>query len=157
MILILSFWQPVFQVAQILTPMHIVGSNGQALQQQWDECRGAQAYLGTHVHNFPNLAILFGPNTFPANNSALLTCETQVDYAVKSLFKPLLDRRAAVIEVKQAAEDRETNAIHQQLTNTVFDRLLELVYWRVWPECGVVAWPCSVPLVPDILSRLVCF
>ena len=109
-----------FQVAQFLTPMHIVGSSGQALQQQWNECRGAQAYLGTHVHNFPNLAILFGPNTFPANNSALFACETQVDYAVKSLFKPLLDRRANVIEVKQAAEDRETNAIHQQLTGTVF-------------------------------------
>lgn len=109
-----------FQVSQFLTPMEIIGSNGQTLQSQWDECRGAQAYLGTYVHNFPNLAILFGPNTFPANNSALFACETQVDYTVKSLFKPLLDLRATVIEVKQAAEDRETNAIHRQLTSTVF-------------------------------------
>lgn len=109
-----------FQVAQFLVPMHIVGAHGKPLQEQWNECRGAQAYLGTHVHNFPNLAILFGPNTFPANNSALFACETQVDYAIKSLFNPLLDCRASVIEVKQAAEDRETNAIHKQLTNTVF-------------------------------------
>ena len=109
-----------FQVSQFLTPMQIVGSNGQSLQKQWDECRGAQAYLGTYVHNFPNLAIIFGPNTFPANNSALFACETQVSYAVESLFKPLVDRRATVIEVKQAAEDRETNAIHEQLTSTVF-------------------------------------
>ncbi|KAH8691365.1 monooxygenase [Talaromyces proteolyticus] len=109
-----------FQVAQFLTPMHIVGSNGKALQDQWNESRGAQAYLGTHVHNFPNLAILFGPNTFPANNSALFACETQVDYTIKSLFKPLLDGRATIIEVKQAAEDRTTNAIHRELNNTVF-------------------------------------
>ncbi|KAI0873003.1 monooxygenase [Hypoxylon argillaceum] len=109
-----------FQVSQFLTPMHIVGATGKALHDQWAECRGAQAYLGTHVHNFPNLAILFGPNTFPANNSALFACETQVDYAVKSLFVPLLDKRAKVIEVRQAAEDRETNAIHTELTNTVF-------------------------------------
>lgn len=109
-----------FQVSQFLTPMQIVGSNGQFLHQQWDECRGAQAYLGTYVHNFPNLAILFGPNTFPANNSALFACETQVDFAIKSLFRPLLDHRATVIEVKQAAEDRETNSIHRNLTNTVF-------------------------------------
>ncbi|KAI1488826.1 monooxygenase [Biscogniauxia mediterranea] len=109
-----------FQVSQFLTPMHIVGSTGKALHDQWRECRGAQAYLGTYVHNFPNLAILFGPNTFPANNSALFACETQVDYAVKSLFVPLLDRRATVIEVKQSAEDRETNAIHRELANTVF-------------------------------------
>ncbi|KAI1213736.1 monooxygenase [Annulohypoxylon truncatum] len=109
-----------FQVSQFLTPMHIVGKTGKALHDQWRECRGAQAYLGTFVHNFPNLAILFGPNTFPANNSALFACETQVDYAVKALIKPVLDHRADVIEVKQAYEDAETNAIHQELTNTVF-------------------------------------
>jgi cation diffusion facilitator CzcD-associated flavoprotein CzcO len=109
-----------FQVSQFLVPMEIVGAHGITLQEQWNESRGAQAYLGTHVHNFPNLAILFGPNTFPANNSALFACETQVEYAIKSLFHPLLDGRASVIEVKQSAEDRETNAIHEQLSNTVF-------------------------------------
>lgn len=109
-----------FQVSDFLTPMHIVGSHKISLHDQWKECRGAQAYLGTHVHNFPNLAILFGPNTFPANNSALFACETQVDFTVKSLFKPILEKRATIIEVKQAAEDRTTNAIHQELNNTVF-------------------------------------
>lgn len=109
-----------FQVSQFLAGMNIKGANGKSLQQQWEECRGAQAYLGTHVHNFPNMAILFGPNTFPANNSALFACETQVNYAVESLFKPLIDHRATVIEVRQAAEDRETNAIHKELSDTVF-------------------------------------
>lgn len=109
-----------FQVSEFLTPMHIVGTHGISLHDQWKECRGAQAYLGTHVHNFPNLAILFGPNTFPANNSALFACETQVAFAVKSLFEPILSKRASVIEVKQAAEDRSTNAIHHELNNTVF-------------------------------------
>lgn len=109
-----------FQVAQFLTPMEIVGAHGASLQDQWNESRGAQAYMGTYVHNFPNLAILFGPNTFPANNSALFACETQVDYAVKSLFQPLLDRRADVIEVKRSAEETATQSIHQQLTATVF-------------------------------------
>ncbi|KAI8648281.1 hypothetical protein NCS55_01497300 [Fusarium keratoplasticum] len=109
-----------FQVSEFLTPMHIVGSHGVSLHDQWKQCRGAQAYLGTHVHNFPNLGILFGPNTFPANNSALFACETQAVYAVKSLFEPILSRRAAIVEVKQAAEDRTTNAIHHQLGSTVF-------------------------------------
>ncbi|KAM5354239.1 hypothetical protein ACJ41O_000889 [Fusarium nematophilum] len=109
-----------FQVSQFLAPMHIVGSTGVSLHDQWAECRGAQAYLGTHVHNFPNLAILFGPNTFPANNSALFACETQAEYAVKSLFQPLVDGRARIIEVKQSAEDRATNAVHEELRSTVF-------------------------------------
>ena len=109
-----------FQVSEFLTPMEIIGVDGRSLQKQWQECRGAQAYLGTYVHNFPNLAIIFGPNTFPANNSALFACETQVDYAIKSLFTPLIDRWADVIEVKQTVEDYTTNEIHRQLNNTVF-------------------------------------
>jgi cation diffusion facilitator CzcD-associated flavoprotein CzcO len=36
-----------FQVAKFLTPMEIVGAHGISLQNQWDECRGAQAYYGT--------------------------------------------------------------------------------------------------------------
>lgn len=47
-----------FQVSEFLTPMEIIGKHGISLNQQWRECRGAQAYLGTHVHNFPNLAIM---------------------------------------------------------------------------------------------------
>ena len=67
-----------------------------------------------------SFAILFGPNTFPANNSALFACETQVDYAIKSLFTPLIDRWADVLEVKHTVEDYTTNDIHRQLNNTVF-------------------------------------
>lgn len=109
-----------FQVAQFLTPMNIVGAHGGTLDQQWKECRGAQAYLGTYIHNFPNMAILFGPNTFPANNSALFACETQVNFAIKTLFQPLLDGKARIVEVKQAAEDRETQLVHIGLAKTVF-------------------------------------
>jgi hypothetical protein len=62
----------------------------------------------------------FGPNTFPANNSALFACETQVVYAVKSLFIPILDRRTRTVEVKHSAEEKHTNNIHAQLQQTVF-------------------------------------
>lgn len=47
-----------FKVSQFLTPMDVIGANGSTLEQQWKENRGAQAYLGTFVHNFPNMAIL---------------------------------------------------------------------------------------------------
>lgn len=47
-----------FKVSQFLTPMEVVGADGNTLEQQWRESRGAQAYLGTFVHNFPNMAIL---------------------------------------------------------------------------------------------------
>ncbi|RJE25125.1 Flavin-binding monooxygenase [Aspergillus sclerotialis] len=109
-----------FQVSQFLAPMEITGKRHVSLNKQWEESRGAQAYFGTYVHNFPNMAIIFGPNTFPANNSALFACETSVVYAVKSLFAPIVDRRARVIEVKQTAEEKHTNLVQMRLKDTVF-------------------------------------
>lgn len=62
----------------------------------------------------------FGPNSFPANNSALFACETQVVFAVKSLFAPIVDRRTLTVEVEQSAEEKHTNVIQQRLKGTVF-------------------------------------
>lgn len=67
-----------------------------------------------------NLSFSFGPNTFPANNSALFACEVQVDYAIRTLFRPIIDRAADVIEVRQSAENFETNKVHASLRNSVF-------------------------------------
>jgi cation diffusion facilitator CzcD-associated flavoprotein CzcO len=47
-----------FQVQQFLTPMEVVGKTGVSLSQQWIESRGAQAFLGSYVHNFPNFGIM---------------------------------------------------------------------------------------------------
>lgn len=109
-----------FQVQNFLTPMKIVGKTGVTLEDQWAWGKGAQAYMGSYVHNFPNMAILFGPNTFPAHNSALFTCEVQVDYVTNTLFKTLLADRAAVIEVREDAENAFTDGVQGQLKGSVF-------------------------------------
>ncbi|KAF4549238.1 Pyridine nucleotide-disulfide oxidoreductase-like protein 9 [Elsinoe fawcettii] len=136
-----------FKVSQFLTPMNVVGGDGKSLEQQWKECRGAQAYLGTFVHNFPNMAILFGPNTFPANNSALYACEVQIDYAAKALVKPLLQGRARTIEVKETVENQTTNDIQLKLQSSVFSG--RCTNWYIgefgrnaasWPGLAIEFW-----------------
>ncbi|KAG2166605.1 hypothetical protein VTO58DRAFT_103499 [Aureobasidium pullulans] len=143
-----------FKVSQFLTPMDVIGANGSTLEQQWKENRGAQAYLGTFVHNFPNMAILFGPNTFPANNSALYACEVQVDYTARALVKPLLRSRAETIEVKESVENRTTNDIHLRLRNSVFSG--RCTNWYIgefgrnaasWPGLAIEFWIAT--LTPD--------
>lgn len=71
--------------------------------------------LITSLHTYS-----FGPNSFPANNSALFACETQVCFAVKALFKPILDHRTRVVEVKHSAEERHTISLQEKLKGTVF-------------------------------------
>lgn len=47
-----------FDVTSFLAPMNIVGKHGGSLHHQWASHRGAQAYMGTFIHNFPNFATL---------------------------------------------------------------------------------------------------
>src|SRR5690242_18627135 len=70
--------------------------------------------------NIMLMADSFGPNTFPAHNSALFSCEVQVDYVARTLLKPILDREASIIEVKGTAENQWVNDIHSQLNGSVF-------------------------------------
>lgn len=48
-----------FDVQKFVVPMEVYGKNGKSLSQQWLESRGAQAYMGVYVHNFPNFGLLY--------------------------------------------------------------------------------------------------
>ncbi|RNJ59140.1 hypothetical protein D7B24_003233 [Verticillium nonalfalfae] len=91
-----------------------------SLHEQWEEHRGAQAYMGTFVHNHPNFAILFGPNTFPAFNSVIYSIEVQVDYIANVLMKPIIDGYASTIEVSSEAEETFVRDLDIVLAETVF-------------------------------------
>lgn len=110
-----------FQVSNFLTPMQIVGKTGIAIKDQWESKKGAQAYMGTFVHNFPNFGMLFGPNTFPAFNSVIYAVEVQVDYLAKMLFKTVIDGYADVVEVREEAETNFVTELDKTLAKTVFN------------------------------------
>jgi len=129
-----------FQVSQFLAPMRIFGADGKDLNEQWDEGRGAQAYMGSFVHNFPNFGILFGPNTFPAHNSALFSCEVQIEYVAQTLIIPILDGRAKIVEVKLSAEDQWVNSIQSQLKGSVFSAGCTNWYLNKFGR-NVASWP----------------
>lgn len=48
-----------FDVQQFIVPMEVYGKGGKSLEDQWKESRGAQAYMGVYVNNFPNFGILY--------------------------------------------------------------------------------------------------
>lgn len=110
-----------FQVSNFLTPMQIVGKTGVAIKDQWESKKGAQAYMGTFVHNFPNFGILFGPNTFPAFNSVIYAVEVQVDYLAKTLFKTVINGYADIVEVREEAEAQFVTELDKTLATTVFN------------------------------------
>src|SRR5207244_13594185 len=51
-----------FHATEYLFPMTIIGRDGVTIEKAWAE-DGARAYLGCMVPRFPNLWIIYGPNT----------------------------------------------------------------------------------------------
>ncbi len=74
-----------FQATSFLSPLRITGTGGLDLGDVWHD--GAEAYLGMTVTGFPNLFMLYGPNTNLGHNSIVFMIERQVDYVVACVRK----------------------------------------------------------------------
>lgn len=74
-----------FQATRMLSSVDIHGRNDIRLRDAW-EGDNPRAYLGITVPDFPNLFLLYGPNTnLGYGGSAIFNSECQVRYAVQCL------------------------------------------------------------------------
>lgn len=73
-----------FQASEFLTPMTVKGSGGVDLHEQW--AGDARAYLGITVPGFPNLFLMYGPNTnIVINGSIIYFSECETTYILDSV------------------------------------------------------------------------
>lgn len=72
-----------FRSTEFLVPMEVVGREGRSLSERWKD--GAEAYLGISVPGFPNLFMLYGPNTNLGHNSIIFMIECQVAHIMACL------------------------------------------------------------------------
>ncbi len=92
-----------FHASRFLAPMRIVGRGGVELHEAWDG--DARAYLGMTAPGFPNLFMLYGPNTnIVVNGSIIFFSECSVRYVVGAL-KLMAETGARTLEVRRAVHD----------------------------------------------------
>ena len=92
-----------FQASKFLTPMRVTGRGGADLHAQWDG--DARAYMGITVPRFPNLFLLYGPNTnIVVNGSIIYFSECEVRY-VLGCIKLLLDEGKRALDCRQDVHD----------------------------------------------------
>ena len=106
-----------FHVTDMPTMHCIRGRGGRTLAEAWTPTM--RAYLGTTVAGFPNLFLLFGPNTGLAHTSVVLMIESQLHQIVAALR---YQRRAGLtaIEPTEAAQQRFTERIDAKMAGTVW-------------------------------------
>ena len=103
-----------FHSTEFLSPLRITGREGRDLNDEWRS--GARAHLGVAVPGFPNLFMLYGPNTNLGHNSILFMIEQQVGY-IRQLVAGMVvdgDSSVEVTESAMAAYDREIEAATAQ-------------------------------------------
>lgn len=95
----------------------IVG-NGPTLREAWRN--GAEAYLGITVASFPNLFLLYGPNTNLAHHSILEMVECQIEYVLQMLAALRARGGASSIEVRPEVQRRFNTELQRDLAGTSF-------------------------------------
>lgn len=97
-----------FAASDFLTPMKVVGRGGRDLHETWGG--DARAYLGITLPGFPNLFLLYGPNTnIVVNGSIIYFSECEVHYLVGCVREMLAHDIRAIDpkpEVHDAYNDR---------------------------------------------------
>ncbi|WP_327011210.1 NAD(P)/FAD-dependent oxidoreductase [Dactylosporangium sp. NBC_01737] len=71
-----------FAATEFLTPVRITGRDGRVLHDEWRD--GAYAHLGIAVPGFPNMFLMYGPNTNTGNTSVVYFHEAQARYIVQA-------------------------------------------------------------------------
>lgn len=108
-----------FQATEFLTPMTVTGTGGRDLRETWRE--GAEAHLGMSVSGFPNLFLLYGPNTNLGHNSIIFMLERQIGYVLQCLHR-LAAGDIRWMEVREGTQRRFNRWVHEKIKTTVFDR-----------------------------------
>lgn len=93
-----------FRASEFLTPMEVVGRNGVDLNTQWNG--DSRAYLGITVPHFPNMFLLYGPNTnLVIHGSIVMFTECEVFYVMECL-RHLLAEGHRAMDCRPEAHDR---------------------------------------------------
>jgi cation diffusion facilitator CzcD-associated flavoprotein CzcO len=90
-----------FAATEFLAPMRITGRDGVTLAGTWRD--GAHAYLGMTVPEFPNLFLIYGPNTNTGNTSVLYFHEAQAGYLVQAVRRIADTGRPLAVRAELAA------------------------------------------------------
>jgi cation diffusion facilitator CzcD-associated flavoprotein CzcO len=99
-----------FDTMRFLSAIPIAGRGGRRLHDAWAEA--PEAYLGITVSGFPNLFMLYGPNT--NNGSIIYQIECQVDYLMRHIGR-MERERLAWIDVKPEAMAAYNRTLQQEL------------------------------------------
>lgn len=116
-----------FEAKRLLYPIDLRGRSGRSIRQLWGD-DDAHAYLGIVTPDFPNLFMLYGPNTnLGHGGSYIWISECQVRYVIDLLCQ-MIERRIAAVECKAEVNDEYNRRIDEAHAS------------MIWTHPGMDTW-----------------
>jgi cation diffusion facilitator CzcD-associated flavoprotein CzcO len=129
-------WATGFKTNDFMFPMQIHGREGQSLNESW--AGGAHAHLGMTVPSYPNMFLMYGPNTNTSGGSIIVYLEAQAAY-IRQALQQLRSRSAGAIEVRPEVEAASDRALQARFAGTAW---VECDSWYRDEHGRIVAnWP----------------
>ena len=106
-----------FRSQDFVAPMEIYGAGGRSLAEEWAET--PKAYLGLSVPAFPNMFLLYGPNTNGGTGSIIFTIEAGMQHVLAALDE-LQRTGTRRIEVRREVAEGFHRDVRAALPGTVW-------------------------------------
>jgi cation diffusion facilitator CzcD-associated flavoprotein CzcO len=138
-----------FEATKFLSAIDVRGRGGRSIADAWAD--GAQAYKGVATAGFPNLFMLYGPNT---NADSILTMiEYQADHVLRQIQR-IAREGLAWIDVKPGPMAEYNDEIQQELQSFAMWQAGSPDYYRAPSGRIVTQWPRSMPALGEALASL---
>jgi cation diffusion facilitator CzcD-associated flavoprotein CzcO len=106
-----------FKTTDFLEPITVTGAGGAVLGDVWAD--GAEAHLGITVSGFPNLFLLYGPNTNLGHNSIIFMLERQIGWILQAV-RTLATEGRRWVDVRPEAQAASNARLDRELARTVW-------------------------------------
>jgi cation diffusion facilitator CzcD-associated flavoprotein CzcO len=137
-----------FDTTRFLSAIPVTGRAGRSLDEAWSDA--PEAYLGVTVSGFPNLFMLYGPNT--NNGSIIFQIECQVDYLLRHIQR-MDAQKLAWIDVKPDAMADYNHRLQGDLNRVaVWNSGSCRDYYRTASGRIVTQWPHSMGRYREVTS-----
>jgi 4-hydroxyacetophenone monooxygenase len=129
-----------FDVLRFLTSFEARGRSGRTLREVWDD-DDARAYLGLAIPDFPNLFVLYGPNTQPGHGGSLIfVVEMQMRY-IMDILRQMLANDIAAVECRRDVHDEYNEGVDRAHESMVWTHPGMSTYYRNAKGRVVVNFP----------------
>jgi cyclohexanone monooxygenase len=136
-----------FETTRYLSALDVTGRRGVHIRDAWRD--GAIAYQGITTSDFPNLFMVYGPNT--NNNSLITMLELETGYAVRCIRR-VLDEKLAWMDVRPDAMAAYNERLQKDIANVTVWRSDCRGYYRAPSGRIVTQFPYTMTTYTRMLA-----